>query len=158
MRGLGGWLRRRAENVAVGMLAALFLTFLLQIFTRYVLNQPLGWTVEACLTLWLWVVFWSSAFVLEEREHVRFDMLREAAGPRARRAFALVSAVAIAGGLLAALPATVDWITFYKIKKSATLRIRLDVVFSIYGVFAAAVAARYALSAWTLLRRPEKAA
>ncbi len=33
-------------------------TFILQIVTRYVINHPLGWTLEACLTLWLWLVFW----------------------------------------------------------------------------------------------------
>ena len=62
-------------------------------------------------------------------------------------------------GFLAALPATFDYITFYKIKKSATLHIRLDIVFSVYGMFAVAVIVRYAWHIWRLLRgdRPEKA-
>lgn len=147
-----GWLRARAENVAAGLLAAMFLTFILQIFTRYVINHPLGWTVEGCLTLWLWLVFWTAAFVLEDRDHVRFDLLQGSTTLRLQRILALVSAVAIAGGLLAALPATLDYITFYKIKRSSTLRIRLDIVFSIYGVFAVAVIAAYGLRAWALIR------
>jgi TRAP-type C4-dicarboxylate transport system permease small subunit len=155
MRAALAWLRARADNVAAGLLAAMFLTFVLQIVTRYVVNYPLGWTVELCLTLWLWLVFWGSAFVLDDRDHVRFDLVQAAVGLRMRRAFALVSAVAIVAGLLAALPATLDYITFYKIKRSATLRIRLDVVFSVYAIFAVATIARYALRAWSLARGGE---
>ncbi len=146
------FLRDRADNVAAGLLAAMFLTFILQIVSRYVMNSPLGWTLEACLTLWLWLVFWGSAFVLRDEDHVRFDLVYAASGARLRRTFAIVSAVAIAAGLLAALPATIDYITFYKIKKSAILRIRLDVVFSVYGIFAVALIARYALRALSLAR------
>jgi TRAP-type C4-dicarboxylate transport system permease small subunit len=151
------WLQARADNVAVGLLAAMFVAFMLQIFARYVINYPIGWTLEVCLTTWLWLVFWSSAFVLTERDHVTFDLLYLIVGKRMQRVFALVSAVAIVAGFLAALPATLDYITFYKIKKSSTLHIRLDVVFSVYGMFAVAVIARYAWRIWRLLRgaRPE---
>lgn len=144
-----------AEAVAAAMLAALFLTFLLQIFTRYVIAAPLPWTLELCLTLWLWLVLWGSAFVLRETDHVRFDMFYMAASTRWRRAFALVTALALAGGFLAALPPTVDYIEFYRIKRSSTLRIRLDYVFSIYGVFAVAVIVRYTLRAVGILRGRE---
>lgn len=155
MQAVLGWLKARAENVAAGLLAAMFLTFILQIFTRYVINHPLGWTIEVCLTLWLWLVFWTAAFVLEDRDHVRFDLFQAATTGRLQRLFALVSAVAIIVGIAAALPASLDYITFYKIKRSATLRIRLDLVFSIYGVFAVAVIVAYALRAWALIRGRE---
>jgi TRAP-type C4-dicarboxylate transport system permease small subunit len=151
------WLQARADNVAVALLAAMFVAFMLQIFARYVINYPIGWTLEVCLTTWLWLVFWSSAFVLTERDHVTFDLLYLIVNRRVQRVFALVSAAAIVAGFLAALPATFDYITFYKIKKSATLGIRLDVVFSVYGMFAVAVIVRYAWHIWRLLRgdRPE---
>ncbi len=146
-------LAARAENVAVAMLAALFLTFILQIGSRYVLNSPLGWTLELCLTLWLWIVFWGAAFCVRDRDHVTFDILYLSAGRRLRRVFALVSAVAIVVGLGASLPATWDYITFYEIKKSATLKIRLDVVFSVYAIFAIAVIARYGFRIVALIRK-----
>lgn len=151
------FLGKRAENVAVAMLTVMFLAFILQIVSRYLLNQPLGWTLELCLTMWLWGVFWGSAFCVRDREHVKFDIFYLSAPVRLRRAFALVSALAIVAGLAAALPATFDYITFYKIKKSATLRIRLDYVFSIYGIFAVAVILRYAWRAVALIRGREPA-
>jgi C4-dicarboxylate transporter, DctQ subunit len=146
------WLRARADNVAVALLTAMFAAFILQIVSRYVINQPLGWTLEACLTTWLWLVFWNSAFVLDDKDHVTFDLCYLAANKKLKRTFAIVTAVAILAGFLAALPATFDYITFYKIKKSATLRIRLDVVFSVYGVFAVAIILRTATRLISLLR------
>ena len=50
---LGGWLRRRAENVLVALLSIMFVTFIIQIFFRYVLNNPVGWTEEVIVTTWL---------------------------------------------------------------------------------------------------------
>lgn len=44
------WLQRRADDVAVGLLTAMFLAFVLQITARYVFNYPLTWTLELCLT------------------------------------------------------------------------------------------------------------
>lgn len=146
------WLSARADNVAAGLLAAMFLTFLVQILARYVFNHPVGWTLELCLTFWLWLVFWESAFLLRDGDHVRFDLFYQMAGPRLRRTLAMVGALGILVGFLAALPATFDYITFYKIKKSATLRIRLDYVFSVYGAFAVAVVLRYAWRLWKLAR------
>ncbi len=135
--------RTIALDIAALMLGALFVVFLIQIMSRYVFNAPALWTLEACLTLWLWVVFWGGAFVLQEKDHVRFDVLYLAVGRNLRRVFAMVSAVAIGGGMLAALPATWSYITFYQIKRSAVLGIRLDIVFSIYGIFAAMLVIRY---------------
>lgn len=151
------WLKARADNVAAGLLAAMFVTFIIQIVARYVVlriypDLNIGWTVELCLTLWIWAVFWGTAFCLKESDHVRFDILYLGMGDRARRVMAVIAALAIAGGMLAALPATWDYITFYKIKKSAVLKWRLDYVFSIYGIFATAIILRYLWRAISIVR------
>lgn len=141
-RRLLGWLGERADDVAAGLLAAMFVAFLLQIVTRYVLNNPLGWTQEVCVTTWLWLVFWGSAFVVRPSDEVRLDLLYHAVSASMQRKFALVSAAALVAGFAASFPASIDYITFYKIKKSAVLGIRLDIVFSVYAIFALAVIVR----------------
>ncbi|MEZ5450718.1 MAG: TRAP transporter small permease subunit [Thiolinea sp.] len=138
-----GWLQRMADNIAALMLAAMFIIFVAQILSRYLLNLPLGWAEEVLLTLWLWLIFWASAFCLKEQDHIRFDILYQAAPPARQRIFFLIAALGVVLAFLTSLPATWDYITFYKIKKSAILKIRLDYVFSIYGVFVLAVVLSY---------------
>jgi C4-dicarboxylate transporter DctQ subunit len=140
---LRNWFTRGAEFIAAAMLAAMFLTFILQIFSRYVLLTPFGWTLELCLTLWVWIVFFGNAFIVRDRDHVAFDIFYLAAPRRLRQVFALVSAAAIATGMIWAFLPTVDYIDWMKMRKSATLKIPLRTVFSIYGIFMVAVALRY---------------
>ena len=40
MRAALAWLQARADNVAAALLAAMFVAFILQIVTRYVVQQP----------------------------------------------------------------------------------------------------------------------
>ena len=143
------WLLKIGEGVVAAMLAAMFLTFVLQIFSRYVMNQPFGWTLEVCLTLWLWLVFWGNAFVVRHEEHVMFDVIYHAVRPRTRRIFALLGAAAIVIGLGFSLYPTWDFIDFLKIKKSAILKIPMRTVFSIYAIFLITAIIAYA---WRFIR------
>jgi C4-dicarboxylate transporter DctQ subunit len=154
-RGTISWLRARADDVTAALLAAMFIAFLLQIVTRYVFNNPLGWTQEVCVTTWLWLVFWGSAFSVRDGDEVRFDLLYLAVSASMRRKFALVSAAALAAGFAASFPASIDYITFYKIKSSPVLGIRLDIVFSVYAIFAVAVIARAVWQVVHILRGGE---
>lgn len=133
-------------------MATMFVSFVIQVFMRYAVNRPVAWTLEACLTAWLWLVLWGGAFVVKDRDHVKFDIVYVAMRERGRRTLALVSALAILAGFVASLPDAIDYITFYSIKSSVSLNIRLDIVFSVYAVFAVAIIIRYALRTLALLR------
>lgn len=150
------WVRRRLDNVAVGLLTAIFLFFILQIFTRYVIRQPLGWTLEAGLLAWLWLVFWASAFILRDEDHVRFTVIYDGVRSGTRRVFAIIAAIAIIAALGVSFPATVDFVSFMAIEKTSLLKVRFDYVFSAYLIFAAAVIARYLFRlAKSIRRSPE---
>lgn len=140
MRAALAWLKKGADYVAVGLLTAMFLSFLLQIFSRYVLVNPLGWTLEACLVTWLWLVFWSCAFIVRERDHVTFNLFYVAMPSPVRRVLALVASAALVAAFLGSLPATVDYVAFMKIESTSLLRIRFDFLFVIYPIFLVAVA------------------
>lgn len=139
----GRWLRRRAENVAAFLLAVMFLAFIVQILARYVFNWPLGWTFEVSIVCWLWGVLWGAAFVVRERDEIRFDVIYGLAGPRLRRIFAIVAGIGLLALYGVSLPAVADYVAFMKVERSAYLRIPLDVLFSVYVIFAAATLVRY---------------
>lgn len=141
-----------AEFIAAALLAAMFMTFLLQVWSRYILAQPYGWTLELCLALWIWIVFWGNAFIVRERDHVRFDILYLAVPRGWRRVFALVSAASIAVAMVVAWLPTWDYIDFLRIKRSATLRVPMRTIFAVFALFMAVVALRYAWAVWDIAR------
>jgi TRAP-type C4-dicarboxylate transport system permease small subunit len=152
MRNAGGWLRRRAENVAAAMLAVMFAAFIIQIVFRYFFNLPTGWTSELTVVMWLWLVLWGAAFVLREDEEIRFDLISSSVGPRARIAMGIVTALALVILYGLALKPSFDYVAFMKVEKSSYLKIRMDWLFSIYVVFLVAVIVRYLWLLSQLLR------
>ena len=149
---LGTWLRRRAENVGVVLIATMFVAFIVQIVFRYALDFPIGWTAELTVLTWLWVVLWGAAFVLKENEEIRIDLLHGAAGPRTRRAMTVIAGLALLVLYGASLPKTFDYVTFMKVEKTAYLKLRFDWVYSIYLAFVVAILVRYAWLVWRALR------
>jgi TRAP-type C4-dicarboxylate transport system permease small subunit len=138
------FLQDRADDVGIALLTVMFVTFIVQITWRYILNHPLGWTVELCVTMWLWVVFWGSAFCLRYDEHVRFDVLYLMVRPKIQRVLAGISALAILVGMAASWHGTYDFVSFLMIKKSPAMRIPLAYLFSIYLLFIIATVINYA--------------
>lgn len=151
----GAWLRRRAENFAAALLAVMFVAFMVQIVFRYLLNFPIGWSSELTVITWLWLVLWGAAFVVKESEEIRFDLIYGSVGRRTRRIMAIITGIAIVAVYAVSLPATVDYVSFMKVEKTAYLKIRFDWLFSIYVLFAVAIIVRYLWILWRLLRGKE---
>lgn len=148
IEGLVGWMRRRAENVVALLLAIMFVAFILQIVFRYFLNFPIGWTSELSVVAWLYITLLGSAFWLKESEEVRFDLISGRLGPLGRRVVGFVVALSAVVLFGMALPATVKYVAFMKVESSSYLKIRLDVLYSVYVVFAVAIIVRYG---WALV-------
>jgi C4-dicarboxylate transporter DctQ subunit len=148
----GAWLRRGAEVFLVATLAVMFVTFIVQIVFRYVLNFPIGWSSELTIITWLWGVLWGAAFVVKESEEIRFDIFYAGARPRVRRIMGIITGVAIVALYAASLPATIDYVRFMKVQNTAYLKIRFDWLFSMYVFFAIAVIVRYVWILWQLFR------
>jgi TRAP-type C4-dicarboxylate transport system permease small subunit len=146
------WLRARAENVLVLLLATMFVAFIVQIVFRYLLNFPVGWTSELSTVVWIWLVLWGAAFVVREDEEIRFDLVYGSVGVRARQAMTIAAAAAVIVLYGMSLPAVVDYVTFMKVQETAYLDIRFDYLWAIYVVFAVASIVRYLWLAWRAIR------
>jgi TRAP-type C4-dicarboxylate transport system permease small subunit len=152
LRSAVGWIRRRAENLVAALLAVMFVAFVVQIVFRYVFNYPVGWSSELSVIAWLYMVLIGSAFWLEDHEEIRFDLIAGAVPPAVGRVIAIAVAAATVVLFGMSLPATVKYVAFMKVESSSYLKIRLDVLYSVYVVFAVAVIARYAWAVWAALR------
>ena len=146
------WLRKRADDVIVALIALMFVSFLFQIAFRYVLNRPLGWTDEVTVLCWVWLVLWGASFILSDKDEIRFDIVYGLVSERTRRGFTAISSVALVVLFIVSLPATWSFVLFMKREKSAYLGMRFDYLYSIYVIFALACIVKHALIAWNALR------
>lgn len=148
---------RLTEGVAALMMAAMFATFIVQIAVRYIVGSEwfaarlghvidasgFGWTLEFCLVMWLWIVFWGNAFIVRDRDHVTFDILYFWVCPGIRKWFAIFGALAIATGLLLSIGPSYEKMRILRIKSSATLPVKMLPIYSVYFLFLAVVGLRY---------------
>jgi TRAP-type C4-dicarboxylate transport system permease small subunit len=123
------FLRRAAQHLGGLLFLALFLVFLVQIAARFGFNRPLAWTDELAVVLYLWVILWACAFMVPAREHVVFDLLWNAAGPRTRRVMSAVGHLIIGSLAAAALPASWDYVHFMNRESTPVLELSFQWVF-----------------------------
>jgi C4-dicarboxylate transporter DctQ subunit len=151
-RTIGLWLRRRAENVLVALLSVMFGCFIIQIFFRYVLNDPIGWTEEVIITTWLWTVLWGAAFIISEAEEIRFDIIYSNISENVRRVFTVITGIAVVFLYGISLPATYSYVRFMRVERSAYLHVPIDLMYSVYVFFAVACICRYCWLVYRALR------
>ena len=145
-------LRHFANAVGVALFALLFLVFVIQVTARFAFNQPLGWTDEAAVVLYLWAILWAAAVICKDREHVSFDLLYAAAPAPLRRAMAMLSC-ALMGTLCAwAIPASWDYTRFMRRESTPVLGLPLSWVFAPFTLLLLTLVWRYALRLWRLGR------
>lgn len=149
---IGRWLRRRTENVLVALLSVMFATFIIQIFFRYALNYPIGWSEEVVITMWLWTVLWGAAFVISEKEEIRFDIIYSTLSERMRRIFTIVTGVLLIILYAVSLPAAYSYVSFMKVERSAYLHVPINYMYSVYLIFAVACIARYCWLVWRAIQ------
>lgn len=67
------WLADFEESLSVLFLGLLLVTLFLQIFTRFVLNDPLVWTEEMSRVLFIYSTLFGMVTAIKQRAHVRID-------------------------------------------------------------------------------------
>lgn len=131
----------------------LFITILLQVFSRYILNDPIGWTAEICVIAYLWLAFWGGGLMAGRRDQVRFDLLYNYFSPPTRRILAVIRSLIVAAILLVALPGNFDYIKFMSYDTTGVLEIGFDLVFAVFLIFMAGLIVRNIRRVVFLLRK-----
>ena len=150
-------LQSLANFITATMLAVLFFTFLLQIFSRYILKAPFGWTLELCLILWLWIVFFGCSFAVRDQDHVKFDIFYYATPKKVQLIFSIISAIGVIVIMGYSFLPTIDYIDWMKMRKTTTVKIfnnkiPLSYIFSVYGIFLLSVIIQYIWKLFNLIK------
>lgn len=144
--------RQLADAVPAILLAVMFLCFIIQVFMRYVMDSPVGWTVEVCVIAWLWILLWGQSVSVTEVDEIRFDIIYGAVKPAVRRAFRIVFSVLLVAIYTWSLPALWDFVTFMKIQETSYLDVPFSWVYSIALIFSVATILRYLWILWNSAR------
>lgn len=147
-----GWAARahNLANVVSGlMFAAVFVIFNYKIVTRYLEHDEAVWADEISVILFIWIIFWASAFLVRDREQITFDLVYRHVSDRTKRWMALARLVLIGSIFLWALPGSIDYILFLWRERTPVLDLRLDYVYSCFGIFLIAVVLR---AAWGIVK------
>jgi TRAP-type C4-dicarboxylate transport system permease small subunit len=123
----------------------MFCSFIIGVVSRYVFDNPVSWSIEVCSIAYVWIVFFASATIVHPRQHITFDMLYKSVNPRRRRVLAIVSTASILVMFAIGLPGTLDYIAFMAKKYSLILHIRMDLLYSCFGLFVIAAIVASAL-------------
>lgn len=146
-----GWLQRSATVVAALMFAAVFLIFNYKIITRYLEHDEAVWTDEVSVILFIWILFWANAFLIRDREQITFDLCYRPMPDTTKRWMAVARLILVGGIFVWALPGTLDYLMFLWRERTPVLSLRLDLVYSCFGIFMIAVVIREAAGVARLL-------
>ena len=158
IKSLGQHATSASNAVGVLLFAALFSVFILQVVARFAFNHPMAWTDELAVILYIWIVLWGGAFIVKSDEHVRFDLVYNAAAPQVQRCLRLLGAFALAGLMAYALAGNWDYILFMRREKTPVLGISFFWVFVPFVMLLLSLVARFVWAFWLDMKATEPVA
>ncbi len=121
-------------NICVVLLGLLVLDVLWQVFTRFVLNDPSGFTDEVAGYLLIWVGMLGAAYVTGQREHLAIDLLIQKSPEKRQKKLIAFTYLAVFVFALIVLVVGGGWLMYTRFLwnvKSAALGLPLGVVYSV---------------------------
>jgi len=146
------WPKKAAELIGGTLFLTLFIVFVIQVTARFGFNRPMAWTDEAAVILYVWVILWSAAFVVPEKEHVAFDLIWNSVNLPTRKVMRVAGNLLIGGVALYGIPATWDYVHFMKRESSPVLGISFMLVFLPFVLLLVALVVRSASAIWNAFR------
>ena len=141
------WLKTAADVIGGGLFLALFVVFVVQVTARFGFNQPMAWTDESAVILYVWIILWAAAVVVPEREHVVFDLVWNSVNRRTRQVMRIVGNLLVGGLALIAIPASWDYVHFMNREGTPVLGISFMWVFLPFVLLLIALVVR---SVWAI--------
>ena len=116
--------------IPVAALLIMFVTFIFQIFSRYILNNPVPWAYEVTVMCYLWMVIFGACFAYRDRSHVTFTLFYDIFGPKAKAVIAFLGNLLMLIAFIYMIPSTITMITDQMSKQvTSVFKISLTVVY-----------------------------
>lgn len=127
------------DFVEVGMpvvaLSIILLSFIANVVARYFFNAPINASYELALGGLLWCLLLSAPYAARKHKHVAFTLLYDKLNPAWQMVFRLAGTAFLIFCFAVMLYPCFDWVMFMYRKKTAVLRIRMDIVYFPFVIF-----------------------
>ncbi len=120
----------------------MFLAFIINIFFRYFLDNPLTWPYEVTIYGFIWTAILGACYARRMNEHVVFGLIYDKLKPKGQLLLRLSSNTVVASGFIVAFVPTYNYIQFMSFQKSTVLKIPFNVVFFPYVIFSLIIIGR----------------
>ena len=115
-------------------LILLFISFIIGIITRYILNNPQAWTYEFSTICFFNLVFISWPLVQESHEHIVFDMFYERRSSKVKHIFNYMGNIIIAVCAFTLFPTSISYLQSMKGLTSQVIHIPRQIIYLCYPV------------------------
>ena len=122
---------RVEEVAAMAFFTVMFTAILVGVFWRYVLNDPLIWTVNAAAVAFIWTVLIAAGLPNWADEHIQFDLLYRRMSPRWKRVSRMVGNLLLVIVFALPIPATWDYLAFIAEDSVTGLPLTFDWAFAV---------------------------
>ena len=117
------------QGLGVCFVLLMFISVLLQVFYRYVLQSPLTWTEEVARYSFIWTVLLGAAFAVRRKEHVVMEILFDRFPKSVQRYVTVMTNGIILISLMYLLPVSWSFFSFMKNVSAPTLNISWGFLF-----------------------------
>ena len=116
-------------------LAVIFVSFIINVVSRYIFNKPVNACYELCLAGLLWTLLLSTPYAVRNHNNVAFTLIYDKLGAWGQLILRLLGNAFLLFCLIRMFYPCLDWVLFMKRKFTTILRIRYDVLYFPFVIF-----------------------
>ncbi len=116
--------------IPIAALLIMFVTFVYQIFSRYVLRSPVTWAYEVTVMCYLWMVILGACYAYRDRSHVQFTLFYDQFGTKGKAFIAFLGNLLMLIAFIYMFPASCTMILDQMSKQvTSVFKIGLNIVY-----------------------------
>jgi TRAP-type C4-dicarboxylate transport system permease small subunit len=123
------------KYIPVFSFAVMFVTFIMQVFFRYVIRHPLTWSMEIIVVGFVWTVVFGACYTMRYRSHVKFTMIYDRLPPVPAAVIRMVGNIIIVVTFASLVFASYKYSLFISFQKTSFFRISYAFIFMPFVYF-----------------------
>ncbi len=123
----------------------MFISFIIQVFFRYVVRSPLTWSYELCQMSFLWAGILGACFTLRKNEHVVFGLVYDGLGQKGKCVCDIIAGLICVAALGLLMLPTYKYLMQISNRYPATIKVPFSLIFLPFFLMIVVSIARFAM-------------